>query len=330
MLGIYFAPLIAQTNVAMCKIPFRASENKIIWRSINFCWTLHWVQVWEEAKWNGLSGLWYVHHLLYLLHGREANSFLWVAAGGCPPPSPPKWSVKLSWGLRASHFCSLVSFKGSFLFSWRDSSCQWWTYYKKNNSILSNQLHRFTHYVEMFLFFSLSPSVMWLVFFPSPQNLSKNTSEEKLCYWWCIGSIILQAFRFSPHLKLSLSGFSYFLTLASSGLCWLWEASLRVQAEVFVQIEKAKRKVEMKGWDEGTWWIWWEQDEREVGKRQIGSENKKGEEKAVESKWKVTVQCGNGMLEWGEWEGGATGWQPKPVVVQQLNISHSLEMIISI
>lgn len=131
MLGIYFAPLIAQTNVAMCKIPFRASENKIIWRSINFCWTLHWVQVWEEAKWNGLSGLWYVHHLLYLLHGREANSFLWVAAGGCPPPSPPKWSVKLSWGLRASHFCSLVSFKGSFLFSWRDSSCQWWTYYKK-------------------------------------------------------------------------------------------------------------------------------------------------------------------------------------------------------
>lgn len=75
---------------------------------------------------------------------------------------------------------------------------------QENNSTLSNQSHRFTHYVEMFPFFSLSPSVMWLVFFPSPQNLSKNTCEEKLYYWWCIGRIILQASRFSPHLKLSL------------------------------------------------------------------------------------------------------------------------------
>lgn len=45
---------------------------------------------------------------------------------------------------------------------------------------------------------------------------------------------------------MGLSGLSYLLTAASSGLCWLCEASLCVWAGAFVQIEKAKEKVEMK------------------------------------------------------------------------------------
>lgn len=215
-----FAPLTARTSVAMCKIHFTGSENKIIWRSINFCWTLSWVQGWEEAKWNGLSGLWCVHHLFYLLHRREADSFLLVASSVCPLPSPLKWSMKLSWGLWSSDCCRLVSFTGNFLFSWSDSSCQWWIYYKK---ITAPLVISRTDLLIMLRCFLSSPCRLLLCDLFS--FLLHKTSVKILVRRSCItdDALVGLYFRLPDFLLIwnwVLSELSYFLTAASSGL---WE-----------------------------------------------------------------------------------------------------------
>lgn len=132
MLGIYFAPLIALTKVAVCKIPFTASENKLLWGSIDFCWTLNWVQVWEEAKWNWLNGLWCVRYFFTSCIGGKLILFYWLQQMSVRCFHPQSGALSWPGGCDPVTHCSLhISFKGSFLFSWKGTSCQWWTCYKK-------------------------------------------------------------------------------------------------------------------------------------------------------------------------------------------------------
>lgn len=151
MLGIYFAPLIALIKLLCVKYLLQHLRTNSFGEVLTSAelWT-GWYK--SERKQNEMD--WMVcdvFAIFYLLCRRETNSFLLVAANVCPSLSPPKWSIKLTWGLWSSdslQFTHLI--QGEFSVQLERYFMPVMNMLQENNSIIGNQSHRFMLYVEVF------------------------------------------------------------------------------------------------------------------------------------------------------------------------------------